>query len=152
MSHKHSNNPFKKHDFDDIKTDEQVKEEDKEVKAEEPAAEEQVSDNSELEKLKDDFDKLNNQYLRLAADFDNYRKRQEQEREALLKFGTENALKKLIEVIDNFERGAKALESVEDCQKVIILFINRLLMFLQNSVLKKLKQKEKNLILIFMRQ
>ena len=118
MSHKHSNNPFKKHDFDDIKTDEQVKEEDKEVKAEEPAAEEQVSDNSELEKLKDDFDKLNNQYLRLAADFDNYRKRQEQEREALLKFGTENALKKLIEVIDNFERGAKALESVEDCQKV----------------------------------
>ena len=118
MSHKHSNNPFKKHDFDDIKTGEQVKEEDKEVKAEEPAAEEQVSDNSELEKLKDDFDKLNNQYLRLAADFDNYRKRQEQEREALLKFGTENALKKLIEVIDNFERGAKALENVEDCQKV----------------------------------
>ena len=74
--------------------------------------------NAELDKLKEDFDKLNNQYLRLAADFDNYRKRQEQERESLLKFGTENALKKLLEVLDNFERGAKALEGVEDCQKV----------------------------------
>ena len=35
-----------------------------------------------------------------------------------MRFGTENALKKLLEVLDNFERGAKALESVEDCQKV----------------------------------
>ena len=117
MSHKHNNNPFKKQDFDDIK-DERVKEEDKEQKSEEVSKQESVSDNAELEKLKDDFDKLNNQYLRLAADFDNYRKRQEQEREALLKYGTENALKQLIEVIDNFERGAKALENVEDCQKV----------------------------------
>ena len=36
----------------------------------------------------------------------------------MLKFGTENALKKLIEVLDNFERGKKALEKVEDCEKV----------------------------------
>lgn len=118
MSHKHSNNPFKKHDFDDLKQEESTKEEAKEQNTEEKAAEDSVCENSELEKLKDDFDKLNNQYLRLAADFDNYRKRQEQEREALLKFGTENALKKLIEVVDNFERGAKALENVDDCQQV----------------------------------
>ena len=45
-------------------------------------------------------------------------KRQEQERESLIKFGTENALTKLIEVLDNFERGQKALENVEDCEKV----------------------------------
>ena len=111
MSHKHSNNPFKKHEDEEIKLDEQVKEE--QVSEEAPS-----ENNAELDKLKEDFDKLNNQYLRLAADFDNYRKRQEQERESLLKFGTENALKKLLEVLDNFERGAKALEGVEDCQKV----------------------------------
>ena len=111
MSHKHSNNPFKKHEDEEIKLDEQVKEE--QVSEETPS-----ENNAELDKLKEDFDKLNNQYLRLAADFDNYRKRQEQERESLLKFGTENALKKLLEVLDNFERGAKALEGVEDCQKV----------------------------------
>ena len=60
----------------------------------------------------------NNEYIRLAADFDNYRKRQAQERESLLKFGTENALTKMLDVIDNFERGEKALEGVEDCTKV----------------------------------
>ena len=61
---------------------------------------------------------MNNQYIRLAADFDNYRKRQEQEKEALLKYGAENTLKKMIEVLDNFERGIKAIETVEDCEKV----------------------------------
>ena len=61
---------------------------------------------------------MNQQYIRLAADFDNYRKRQEQEKEALLKYGAENTLKKMIEVLDNFERGMKAIETVEDCDKV----------------------------------
>ena len=61
---------------------------------------------------------MNNQYIRLAADFDNYRKRQEQEKEALLKYGAENTIKKMIEVLDNFERGLKAIETVEDCDKV----------------------------------
>lgn len=64
------------------------------------------------------YETLNNQYIRLAADFDNFRKRQEQERENLLKYGAENTVKKLIEVLDNFDRGAKAIETVEDCDKV----------------------------------
>lgn len=110
MSHKHGNNPFKKHhDENEHKENEQVPE------ITEPAAEE---NSGEIDKLKEDYEKLNNQYLRLAADFDNYRKRQEAERENLLKFGLENALKKMIEVLDNFERGEKALENVEDCQQV----------------------------------
>ena len=68
--------------------------------------------------LQQKYDTLNNQYIRLAADFDNYRKRQAQERESLLKYGAENTLKKIIEVLDNFERGAKANESVDDCDKL----------------------------------
>lgn len=117
MSHKHSNNPFKNHVDDDI-TEEQIQETPEQASENTSDEEVSVQDNKEFDKLKEDFDKLNNQYLRLAADFDNYRKRQEQEREALLKYGAENALKKLVEVLDNFERGEKALESVEDCQKV----------------------------------
>ena len=74
--------------------------------------------NNETEELKQKLDVLNQQYVRLAADFDNYRKRQAQERESLLKYGSENALKQMIEVLDNFERGEKALEKVEDCQTV----------------------------------
>ena len=63
-------------------------------------------------------DTLNNQYIRLAADFENFRKRNEQEREALLKYGAESTLKKMLEVLDNFERGLKAIETVDDCEKV----------------------------------
>ena len=115
MSHKHhSNNPFKNSDLDE---NIEIKEEEKTEK-EENVEEKSSENNAELTALQEKYDTLNQQYLRLAADFENFRKRQEQERENLLKFGTENALKKLIEVLDNFERGKKALEKVEDCEKV----------------------------------
>ena len=73
---------------------------------------------SEVNPLQEKYDTLNNQYIRLAADFDNFRKRNEQEREALLKYGAESTLKKMLEVLDNFERGMKAIETVDDCEKV----------------------------------
>lgn len=112
MSHKHdkNNNPFKNDELEEQINNENSVEETAEVIKEEAKKED--------DELQTKFDALNQQYLRLAADFDNYRKRQEHEREELLKFGTENALKKMIEVLDNFERGKKALESVEDCVKV----------------------------------
>ena len=75
------------------------------------------TDNFEIEKLQEKYDNLNNQYMRLAADFENYRKRQEAERESLLRFGLENALTKLLEVLDNFERAKKSLENIEDIEK-----------------------------------
>lgn len=68
--------------------------------------------------IQSEYEELNNRYLRLAADFDNYRKRQAQERESLLKYGAENTLKKIIEVLDNFERGEKANETTDDCEKL----------------------------------
>lgn len=72
----------------------------------------------ETNELQEKYNTLNNQYIRLAADFENFRKRTEQEREALLKYGAENTLKKMLEVLDNFERGLKAIETVDDCDKV----------------------------------
>ncbi len=67
---------------------------------------------------KEKYEQLNNQYVRLAADFDNFRKRQAQERENLLKYGAEETLRKLIEVLDNFDRAQKAIENIEDCGQV----------------------------------
>ncbi len=113
MSHKHhNNNPFKNPDDLEQAAKDETPVEDK---TDNNNDDNQQSQESELQKK---YDALNQQYVRLAADFDNYRKRQEHEREELLKFGTENALKKMIEVLDNFERGQKALENVEDCEKV----------------------------------
>lgn len=108
-------NPFKKavENSDEIKEETQVEniEESETEKVDETCTEEK---NEWQEK----YETLNNQYIRLAADFDNFRKRQAQEREELLKYGAENCLKKLIEVMDNFDRGLKAIETVEDCEKV----------------------------------
>ena len=104
-------------DKDEVKADEEnIAAENTEIEAEEKIEETPLTEEANPHQEK--YDTLNNQYIRLAADFDNYRKRQEQEKEALLKYGSENTLKKMIEVLDNFERGLKALETVEDCEKV----------------------------------
>jgi molecular chaperone GrpE len=78
------------------------------------------NDNSEkLEKtIECEFETLNNQYLRLAADFDNYRKRQAQERESLLKYGAEETLKTFLPVIDTFERAQKSISEMDDPEKI----------------------------------
>lgn len=91
---------------------------DEKAPADEAAENSEESHDSDLDKLQAEYDKLNNQYIRLAADFDNYRKRQAQERESLLKYGAEDTLKKLIDVLDNFDRGEKAIADIEDCEKV----------------------------------
>lgn len=110
-----SSNPFKNEDI--VKDETTTESQEKETPVEEDSKVEETQ-SEENKKLQEAYDKLNQQYIRLAADFDNYRKRQEQERESLVKYGTENALKKMLEVLDNFERGQKALEGVEDSEKI----------------------------------
>ena len=99
---------------------EETKSEEEKLAAENTVQEESetITEEPDINPLQEKYDKLNNQYIRLAADFDNYRKRHEQEKEALLKYGAENTLKKMIEVLDNFDRGLKAIETVDDCEKV----------------------------------
>lgn len=113
-------NPFKNENITDSTeniTEEQNEEKEFDELDEIQETENSEADNSEIEKLKADYETLNGQYMRLAADFENFRKRQNAEREALLRYGTENALTKMIEVLDNFERAEKALENIEDYEK-----------------------------------
>ena len=121
-------NPFKSNDEQKIDIEDtenletEVKADEEKIATENAEAEQNAENNKATEEdanpLQEKYYTLNNQYIRLAADFDNYRKRQEQEKEALLKYGAESTLKKMIEVLDNFERGLKAIETVEDCEKV----------------------------------
>ena len=116
-------NPFKKNADETVNEEinfgeNQEQQEETEVEEQADNIEETTDEISEIDKLQEKYDALNNQYIRLAADFDNYRKRNEQERESLLKYGAESTLKKMLEVLDNFERGLKAIETVDDCEKV----------------------------------
>lgn len=81
-------------------------------------SEECESKDEQVSQLKAEIDKINNQYIRLAADFDNYRKRQMQERESLLKYGAEETLKKMIEALDNIDRAKASIENIEDVNTV----------------------------------
>ena len=101
------NNPFAKEVLESAESQET---------AENDEADTKITD--EISSLKAELDKVNNQYIRLAADFDNYRKRQMQEREALLKYGAEETLKKMIEALDNIDRAKASVENVEDVNTV----------------------------------
>ena len=66
---------------------------------------------SELEqKLAD----LNDQLLRKAADFENFRKRMNREKQELTEFANQNLLLDLLPVIDDFERAIKSAETSQD--------------------------------------
>ena len=108
---------------DEIKDNENI--ETVEENIEETAAEKvkEEASVSELDKVKQDYDNLNNQYLRLAADFDNYRKRQAQEREALLNYGAQECMKKIIEVVDNFDRAMQSVEKIDSVEKMKESFV-----------------------------
>lgn len=56
------------------------------------------------------------QYLRMLADFDNYRKNQLKKTSDLLKYGGEEAFKKLLPIIDDFERAVAHNDKADDVE------------------------------------
>lgn len=64
------------------------------------------------------FNELNDKYLRLYSEFDNYRKRTHKEKVEYLKAANEEVLKAILPVIDDFERAIKANENVSDVEAV----------------------------------
>lgn len=70
------------------------------------------------EELKKELETVKNQYLRLAADFDNYRKRQDQEKQDLLKYGAVNTVKTLLPVLDNLDRAYLSFQNLDDIEKL----------------------------------
>lgn len=67
-----------------------------------------------VEDLQAQLDAQKDQYLRLMADFDNYRKNQLKKTQDLLTYGGEEAFKKLLPIIDDFERAVEHNEKTED--------------------------------------
>ena len=80
----------------------------------EPAADKTAADATariaELEKMNAE---LQDQYLRKAADFDNYRKRMIKEKQDAVDFANSNLLVDLVEILDNFDRAIAAIGETE---------------------------------------
>jgi molecular chaperone GrpE len=68
----------------------------------------------EIEGLKKQADESNNQYMRIAADFENFRRRTQREKEELETQIKCNTVKELLPVVDNFERARSQIKPQTD--------------------------------------
>lgn len=101
-----------------------------------------TSEVGEQLELQQKYDELNESYLRLFADFDNYRKRTLKEKADIVKSGGEKVLKDIIPLIDDFERAIAALHKSDNREAIlegIDLIYNKFLNFLQQHGIKEIE-------------
>lgn len=84
------------------------------------------------------YNELNDTYLRLYADFENYRRKAIKEKAELLKSASKDVLVNILPVVDNFERALQTIEKATDMKAVgegVSLIYQQVLTFLkQNGV------------------
>lgn len=103
---------------------------------------------SELESLKnllnqkeEEVEKEKKEYLFLMAEFDNFRKRTLRERTDLIKSAAEKALKGILPIIDDFERGLDAIRDTNDAEAVkegMRLIYNKFVKYLADNGVKEI--------------
>ena len=103
--------------------------ESQEEKAAEPSPEDKVNE-------------LNDKYLRLYSEFDNYRRRTAKEKLDLVRNAAEELMEELLPVLDDFERAAKAMTDSNDISSIkqgLELVHHKFKNTLENKGLKKFK-------------
>ncbi|KPK17171.1 MAG: hypothetical protein AMJ62_02895 [Myxococcales bacterium SG8_38] len=73
---------------------------------------------SDLEKARAERDRMRDQLLRIAADFDNFRKRSRKEIEEVRRRAIEDTLREVLPVVDNLERAVGAMAEASDVAAV----------------------------------
>jgi len=116
--------------------------------AEDCASQDENAEMSELEKVKEllnqkdaEVEKEKKEYLFLMAEFDNFRKRTLRERTELIKTAAEKALKGLLPVVDDFERGLEAIKDSTDAEAVkegMQLIYNKFVKYLADNGVKEM--------------
>ena len=79
---------------------------------------EPVADESEIEKLQEQVEDLKDKNLRLAAEFDNFRRRNAKERVELIQTAGREVIKDLLEVLDDSERAQQQMEKAENADQI----------------------------------
>ena len=100
------------------------------------------SSESELEKKDKEVSELRDKYLRLQAEFDNYRKRTAKEKVELLQTAGKEVILSLLDVLDDSDRAIKQLENTTDVEAVkdgVKLVFNKLKNTLQAKGLKPME-------------
>ncbi|ASU34305.1 nucleotide exchange factor GrpE [Mucilaginibacter xinganensis] len=105
---------------------------------------EQAAENapSPVDTLKEELSLANDKYLRLYAEFDNFRRRTIKEREEARKLEGKDVIVSLLPVLDDFERALKAMETAADIAPVkegVTLIQNKLKNALAQKGLKEME-------------
>tara|TARA_Y100000994_G_C15585955_1_gene398520 strand:+ start:395 stop:853 length:459 start_codon:yes stop_codon:yes gene_type:complete len=95
--------------------------------------------NKELLNKEKEITDLKDKYLRLIAEFENYKKRTVKEKEDFAKYAKENIINSILPIIDDFERANKTNE--EDVEGYILIG-QKMLDILSKHNLKKIKLKK----------
>lgn len=95
-------------------------EEAQDIQQEETEQEEapQEEEKSPLELKEEAYNELNNKYLRLYSEFDNFRKRTQKEKLELYKTAGEDLMLALLPIMDDFERGMKSMKGTQEVNAV----------------------------------
>jgi molecular chaperone GrpE len=101
-----------------------------------------MADENELEKLKEEVQHQKDKYLRLFAEFDNFKKRSARERIELIQTAGKDVIVSLLDVLDDCDRAEKQLQTSNDITQVregVQLVFNKLRNVLQNKGLKAME-------------
>jgi molecular chaperone GrpE len=96
----------------------------------------------ELKASEEKAKELHDKYLRLSAEFDNYRKRTLKEKAELIKTASEEVITRLIPFVDDIERGLQAINTSQDLEAIrqgMNLIYGRLTDFLQLNGVKEIE-------------
>ena len=109
----------------------------------EPEGEPEATVKSQAEEeLLGKLTEMQDRYLRLSAEFDNYRKRTLKEKIELSQSGGESVIKKLLPVIDDFDRAMNSMRSTDDCNAVkagLELIYSKINDFLKQNAVKEIE-------------
>ena len=100
-----------------------------------------LSDNISEPSWEEKYNELNNSFLRLHAEFDNYRKRTLKEKTDLLKTAGERVMIDILPVVDDFERAIESISKAEDVDSVkegVDLIYSKFVDFLLRNGVKKM--------------
>ena len=99
---------------------------------------------AELEKLKAEKAELNDRFLRLFSEFDNYKKRVSKEKLDLIATASEKVIVNLLPVIDDFERAIAANEKADNIDSIkegFNLIYNKLLQMMKRFDVEEIQAK-----------
>lgn len=156
-NNKHNNmNPKEKENNqeEELKAQSAPKESDEETAGQEASQEneapltEEEKLAQELEKSKEQIEEQKDKYLRLSAEFDNYRKRTMKEKAELILNGGEKSISSILPIVDDFERALKNMETATDVAAVkegVELIYNKFMTILGQNGVKVIETKEQPL-------